>query len=217
MSGFVAVLIDAVDAPRSARKDWRRFGQRCGDGRLPDGVNCLRHGRQPFTADKASSHFVAVAKFVQPDRGKLLIVPLKTRSGGEVSDCFKRLEVETMPATNPEEICQLFQRYIAEGDLEPVLSVYESEAVILNQSRELSKGLEGLKRELEPLAKAKVRFDFEVKQVIENGGIALMHTEWTILGPEPMKVYAIEVARRQRDGSWRWLIGDPFTVNRSFC
>jgi hypothetical protein len=46
---------------------------------------------------------------------------------------------------------------------------------------------------------------------------ALMHTEWTVSGPEPMKVYAIEVARRQQDGSWCWLIGDPFTVSREFC
>jgi hypothetical protein len=30
-----------------------------------------------------------------------------------------------------------------------------------------------------------------------------------------MAVYAIEVARRQRDGTWRWLIGDPFMVGRN--
>jgi hypothetical protein len=29
-----------------------------------------------------------------------------------------------------------------------------------------------------------------------------------------MTVYAIEVARRQADGTWRWLIGDPYTVGR---
>jgi hypothetical protein len=27
-----------------------------------------------------------------------------------------------------------------------------------------------------------------------------------------LSLYAIEVARRQSDGTWRWLIGDPFTV-----
>jgi len=31
-----------------------------------------------------------------------------------------------------------------------------------------------------------------------------------------MSVYAIEVARRQQDGTWRWLIGDPFTVSLDF-
>jgi uncharacterized protein (TIGR02246 family) len=121
-----------------------------------------------------------------------------------------------MPATNPEEICRLFQQYMAEGDLESALSVYDPDAVFLNQSRDVSKGREGLRQELAPLAAMKVRFDFKVKQVIETGDIALMHTEWTVSGPEPMKVYAIEVARRQQDGSWRWLIGDPFTVSREF-
>jgi uncharacterized protein (TIGR02246 family) len=121
-----------------------------------------------------------------------------------------------MPATNPEEICRLFQQYMAEGDLESALSVYDPDAVFLNQSRDVSKGREGLRQELAPLAAMKVRFDFKVKQVIETGDIALMHTEWTVSGPEPMKVYAIEVARRQQDGSWRWLIGDPFTVGREF-
>jgi len=42
----------------------------------------------------------------------------------------------------------------------------------------------------------------------------LMHTEWNVYGPQPMSQYAIEVARKQADGSWCWLIGDPFTVGR---
>jgi len=34
-------------------------------------------------------------------------------------------------------------------------------------------------------------------------------------GTEPIIVYAIEVARRQPDGTWSWLIGDPYTVGRN--
>ena len=30
-----------------------------------------------------------------------------------------------------------------------------------------------------------------------------------------MSVYAIEVARRQPDGTWRWVIGDPFTLGKN--
>jgi hypothetical protein len=29
-----------------------------------------------------------------------------------------------------------------------------------------------------------------------------------------MTAYEIEVARRQPDGTWGWLIGDPFTIGR---
>ena len=71
-----------------------------------------------------------------------------------------------------------------------------------------------MRRELAPLAATKPRFDFIIKQAVQAGDIALMHTEWTVSGAQPTAVYAIEVARRQRDGTWRWLIGDPFTVGR---
>jgi len=115
---------------------------------------------------------------------------------------------------SPEETCHLFQQFMAEGDLDSVMSLYDPEAVFLNQSREVTKGRHDLREELAPLAAMKARFDFTIKQLIQTGEIALMHTEWTVSGPQPMKVYAIEVARRQPDGTWCWLIGDPFTVGR---
>jgi ketosteroid isomerase-like protein len=118
-----------------------------------------------------------------------------------------------MPAKSPEEICHLFKQYMAEGDLDSVLSVYDSEAVFLNRPGEIKRG-EELREELAPFAAVKATFDFTIKQVIQSSDIALMHTEWKVSSPEPMSVYAIEVARRQPDGTWRWLIGDPFTVGR---
>ena len=121
-----------------------------------------------------------------------------------------------MPAMSPEEICRLFQRAMAEGDVDMALTLYDPEAVFVNRSGEVTKDRRGLRQELAPLAAVKTRFDFTVKQVIEAGDIALMHTKWTVSGPHPMQVYAIEVARRQADGTWCWLIGDPFTVGREF-
>jgi len=118
-----------------------------------------------------------------------------------------------MPATSPEEICHLFQRYMSEGDIESLFSLYDPEAVFLTQSGEIKKG-EGLREQLAESAALKTQFDFNVRQVIQSGDIALMHTDWRVSSPQPRFVYAIEVARRQPDGTWRWLIGDPFTVGR---
>jgi ketosteroid isomerase-like protein len=122
-----------------------------------------------------------------------------------------------MPAMSPEEICGLFQQYMARGDVDGLLSLYDPEAVMLDQSGELKKGADGLRQNLAPLADAKARFDFTIKQVIQAGDIALMHTRWNVSGPQTMTVYAIEVARRQSDGTWRWLIGDPFTVGKTIA
>jgi ketosteroid isomerase-like protein len=119
-----------------------------------------------------------------------------------------------MPAQSPEQICQLFRHHMAEGDIEALLSIYDPEAVFLNRSGEVKQGRQGLREELAPFASAKAIFDFSIKQIVQSGDIALMHTLWTVSSPETISVYAIEVARRQPDGAWRWLIGDPFTVGR---
>lgn len=119
-----------------------------------------------------------------------------------------------MPAKSPEEICELFQQYMAAGDLESLRGIYDPEVVFVNQAGELKKGWEGLKHELAPFAAAKATFEFSNKGIVQSGDIALMHTEWKVSSPQPMSLYATEVARRQPDGTWRWLIGDPFTVGR---
>jgi uncharacterized protein (TIGR02246 family) len=119
-----------------------------------------------------------------------------------------------MPANSPEDICRLFQQYMAVGDLDAVLSVFDPEAVLVNPSGEVQQGRDGLRQELAPVAAMKPRVAFTIKQVIQSGDIALMHTEWQVSFPLPMSVYAIAVARRQPDGTWRWLIGDPYTVGR---
>jgi ketosteroid isomerase-like protein len=119
-----------------------------------------------------------------------------------------------MPANSPEDICRLFQQHMAAGDLDAVLSVFDLEAVLVNWSGEVTQDRDGLKRELAPLVARQTRLAFTIKQVIQSGDIVLMHTEWQVSFPQRMSVYAIAVARRQPDGTWCWLIGDPFTVGR---
>src|SRR5690348_15557118 len=53
-----------------------------------------------------------------------------------------------MPATTPEQICQLFKQYMAEGDVDALLSLYDPEAVFLNSSGEIKQGRQGLRGEL---------------------------------------------------------------------
>ena len=119
-----------------------------------------------------------------------------------------------MTAKSPREICPFFQKAMAAGDVDAVLSLYDAQAIFVMRSGEVTKDRSELRRELTHVAAAKPRFDYTVEQVAETDGIALMHTQWTVSGAEPMQVHAIEIARRQPDGTWRWLIGDPFTVGR---
>ena len=119
-----------------------------------------------------------------------------------------------MGADTPEQLCNLFQRYMAEGNVEALLSIYDDEAVFLDQSGESKKGRQGMREVLTPLAAARASFKYTIIQVIQSRDIALMHTRWQTSLPQPASSHAIEVARRQSDGTWCWVIGDPFTISK---
>jgi ketosteroid isomerase-like protein len=117
-----------------------------------------------------------------------------------------------MPASTPEDICRLFQRHMREGDIDAMLALYDPSVAFRNRSGDVRRGKEALREELLPFAAARASFEFEVLEVIEAGDVALMHTSWRIATPAPVSLYALEVARRQPDGTWCWLIGDPYTI-----
>lgn len=117
-----------------------------------------------------------------------------------------------MAIDRPEQINQLFVRAMRAGDLEAALALYDADVAFANRAGEVRRGLAALREELAPFAAARAAFVFTVKKVIEAGDTALVHNLWQVDTPEPRRGHAIEVARRQADGTWRWLIGDPFTV-----
>jgi ketosteroid isomerase-like protein len=100
-----------------------------------------------------------------------------------------------------------------DGDLDSVLTLYDPEIVFVNQAGEFRKDHEELKQELAPFIAVKAISEFTNRRIIVSGDTALMHTDWKIRAPHETSVRAVEVARRRPDGGWRWLIGDPFTLD----
>ena len=60
-----------------------------------------------------------------------------------------------MSAKSAEEICSFFRQYMAEGDVEALLGLYDPEAVFLDQSGEVKKGHHGFRESLTPMALAR--------------------------------------------------------------
>jgi ketosteroid isomerase-like protein len=120
-----------------------------------------------------------------------------------------------MPARTPIEVDDLFVKYMREGDLQSILDLYDSEIAFVNQAGEIKKGITVVQEELSHFAATKQIFQFNIKRVVSNGDIALVHNQWDLISPKKMSGYAIEVMRRQPDGTWRFFIGDPFTIGNS--
>src|SRR5262245_57975609 len=117
-----------------------------------------------------------------------------------------------MTAKSPKELDDLFIKHMSEGDMESVLALYESDVAFVDRSGNVKHGREALREELSSFAKSKQVFKFDIKNIIVSGDIALVHNQWEMISPQKGTGYAIEVMRWQPDGSWLFIIGDPFTV-----
>ena len=113
---------------------------------------------------------------------------------------------------SPEEVHALFCRFMREGDLEALLTLYDDDAVFCNRAGELRVGRDALREELRPLASAKTEFRFRILRKIATDDVMLVHARYEMGGPEPQSGHAVEVFLCHPEDGWRFLIGDPFTI-----
>ena len=122
-----------------------------------------------------------------------------------------------MPAYNPAEIHTLFRHAFNLGDVEALIALYEPSAVLVVGGKELI-GRESIRKALEGFLARRGRMTLETRAVVESQqGLAVLHGRWTIEPPEEMGAeiatqgISTEVVRKQPDGTWLFVIDNPFT------
>lgn len=105
------------------------------------------------------------------------------------------------PALSPDDLAKLFTVRAAGGDLDGILALYEPGAVIDFPSG--SSDPTSLPEILRQLIGAGTDLEFEQRPTICNGDLALTSVRF------PDGSCSAEIARRQSDGSWRWVIDRP--------
>lgn len=117
-----------------------------------------------------------------------------------------------MRARNAAELDDLFEDAYAARDADALVALFEDDAVVLAPGGEQRRGrraIAGLAQEFWTLDAAYVS---EVLGVVDTGDVALVLTRWSLSrrdGTVADEGSAIDVARRQPDGTWRYLIGVP--------
>lgn len=117
-----------------------------------------------------------------------------------------------MPARNPEDLGQLFAQAMKTGDLDALLAIFEPGASKPNQQGEVPTGTDAIRQDMAPRVAMKPDITVETDKVILAGDIALSYSRWSMASPQAMSGRAVEVARRQPDGTWLYLIDDAFTL-----
>jgi uncharacterized protein (TIGR02246 family) len=116
----------------------------------------------------------------------------------------------------PEQVLEAVVEGINTGDFEMLMSLYEPEAAFATQPGSLAHGLGGIRDALGGFVAMNGKLDLDVSRVLEVGDLALVVGEWSFAGTgphgEPVNLAAknADVLRRQADGSWRFVIDNPW-------
>lgn len=106
------------------------------------------------------------------------------------------------PALEPEDLDRLFLERANAGDVEGVVELYEPNAVLAFPPGEPTVGTDAIRAVYAKLLADPPAFDGTIRPAVRAGDLALTITN------RPGNATA-EVARRQPDGTWRWLIDQP--------
>lgn len=123
-------------------------------------------------------------------------------------------ELPQLPV-EPQDWPRIFTERINAGDLDGAAALYEPDARFVTPSGETLVGREQMRRVLAGLINAKTHLQCRVMKVVVTGEVAVLYTDFQGATIEAsgktvaVNQKAIEVLRRQPDGAWRLIVGDP--------
>jgi len=122
-----------------------------------------------------------------------------------------------MPATKPEDLHPLISTAVSSGDLHACLALYEPGAALAKQTGGVALGAAEIGAEIARFLALKGTLTVKTAKVVATGEIALLHSLGSFVGtaPDGSRVeipehLAHEVARRQTDGTWLFVVNDPW-------
>ena len=121
-----------------------------------------------------------------------------------------------MSRGTPEQVLKSVVDGINTGNLEALMSLYEPEAAFAFQPGSLAQGLTGVRESVAAFLAMKGTIDIKVTRVLEAGGLAFVAGVWSFTGTGPDGTPVTltgrngDVLRRQEDGSWRFVIDNPW-------
>ena len=113
--------------------------------------------------------------------------------------------------STPREIHPAFEAAFNRQDLGGLVALYAPDAVMARPDGSVATGLDAIRQELSGVLGTNGHMAMRTRYVLEADDMALLSSEWTLTGSDQtMSAVSTEVARRQPDGSWLYVLDHPF-------
>ena len=97
------------------------------------------------------------------------------------------------------------------ADVQGFLALYAPDACMVLPDGSTITGHEAIREQATQLFAMNGRMTVTTRYVIEAGDLAILSNEWTLTaGGEYMSAITAEVAQRQADGGWLYVIDNPY-------
>jgi len=112
------------------------------------------------------------------------------------------------PATRPEDLGRFFIERANAGDVDGLVALYEPDAVVAFPRGRLTTGARAIREVYQDLLAADPAPTFQgtPQAAIINGDLALTSTRIPTGA-------STEIARRQPDGTWLWIVDQPLVLS----
>lgn len=127
-----------------------------------------------------------------------------------------------MSAEDPQELANLFAHRVNTRDLDGMLELYEQTASFLGPDGDPAAGQSAIRQRLSALLEARPQITpTGDRQIVMAGDVALMLNRWQMTFGDGSQTVSVEgssteVARRQADGRWRYVIDHPAVEGLAF-
>ncbi len=101
-------------------------------------------------------------------------------------------------------------------DLDALMALYAPDASMVVLDGSTVTGTEAIREQWAGVLEMNGQMTLRSRYVIETGDLAILSNEWTLTaGDQSLSAVTAEVARRQPDGGWLYVIDHPFASMES--
>jgi ketosteroid isomerase-like protein len=121
-----------------------------------------------------------------------------------------------MGATDPEQIHRDFESRFNEGDIDGLLALYEPDATLIPSPGAAATGPDEIREALNGFLALQGQISLDTKLSVTVGDLAYLSNTWSLEGkdadgnPVSLGATTAEVARRQDDGRWLYVIDNAW-------